>query len=217
MKFLFYLLLTSWSIHLQAQTREIAFKSHSGNMANFESVLHSDFFDGGDAGFGLPSSISSNEIDSVIYISATRTLVITKMFTRRFHEPVDSNRLIGRLRDTVKNDPLYANRHLLDSIRTVLKLRQENKNAGEIIFIGFDNKKKKLKETASKEEEKVSTFAAPLINVHDDNSSNPTSFQPFDKQLILLVMLIILCSAAAGWMATQLFRHKLPPSSPVEA
>lgn len=76
---LFIALLSLVSSSLLAQIKEIAFKSHSGNMMNFKITLstgpggENELFDSDNSNFGLPvpTDVKTYKLDSVIYVSDT--------------------------------------------------------------------------------------------------------------------------------------------------
>lgn len=55
-----------------SQTKKIAFKSHSGNSANYSFALRNNLFDMNCSNFGqAPRFIKTAKLDSVIFISDT--------------------------------------------------------------------------------------------------------------------------------------------------
>ena len=198
MRNLFTFIVCLFSTCLLAQTKEIAFKSHSGNMKNFKSVLdNGEIFDTDNSNFGLPAprDESSYKLDSVIYLSDSVSVMVTSEYRRPYNKPKVTPKLYKRGKDTVYNNPLFKRQYSLDSIKNEL-----NKNGNyinpinKVIFVGFDNKK-----TKSKTKENI------IIPSFTDNNNN----SPFDKQLVWILALIFTLSLAGGWLSWKLYQPKL--------
>ena len=82
MKHFFILLLIATSASLSAQTKKIAFKSHSGSAENFAIALENGLFDmdGSDFGQAPDREIRSAQLDSVIFVSDSVTLLVTSVY-----------------------------------------------------------------------------------------------------------------------------------------
>lgn len=206
--FLFIVALASVNC-LHAQTREIAFKSHSGNMANFSDAATHHFFGTDNADFGLPENPITQFLDSVIYISETKTLLVIRQYNRRYNEPLDSMRFQFVRHDTVYRDPLYSQVHSLDSIRQVLKAQGWYKNkVRSIVFVGYDNKKPKKnavktnQETPQPPQQNSTAIVSQGSNGNDDNT-------PFDSQVYLTAGIIILLSLSGAWISWKLYQPRL--------
>lgn len=216
MRQLFIVLLVMISSNLLAQTKKIAFKSHSGNMNNFHIALENELFDTENANFGLPPDVKTYQLDSVIYISETAAVLVRKEYSRPFHHPKDSARLQRVRKDTLRNDPLFSKKHALDSIRAILKTHGKYTNpVSDVVFIGYDNKittKKKDKEK-NKENEKVKNKESkvenntiiPFVSTGDNNNNN----SPFDIQLALILGTILFLSLLGGWLSWKYYQPRL--------
>jgi hypothetical protein len=184
------------------QTREIAFKSHSGNMQAFKLAVQNGLLDESD--FGLPpSEVYSYRLDSVIYISESLAIIISTQFVREFSTPADSAKFFRVKKDSVYNSQIWSQRHSLDSIRTVLK--EENyyinsKNLNKVIFVGYDNKKPALKQ----QKPKANVIPAVTTIQGNNNDSLPGATMPstvFDYQLLFMIAAIFLVSFVGGWVS----------------
>src|SRR5690348_14474249 len=92
-----------------AQTKLIAFKSHSGNMANFSIALENELFSNEESNFGNPPFKTVRKLDSVIYLSPTAVILIKKEYRYPWSTySKDSIEFIGTERDTVYNDLLFS-------------------------------------------------------------------------------------------------------------
>jgi hypothetical protein len=208
MRQLFLALLSFASINLLAQTKEIAFKSHSGNMDNFKIALENDFFGSEKSDFGLPSPVETYLLDSVIYISEKMSVVVKKVFRREYNEPKDSTRFLGVYKDTVYNDPLFSKKHSLDSIRNVLKNTGFYSNlVNKVVFIGYDNKKGKAAKKGKNSNEVKLEQNIILPVIINDNSNNNNS--PFDPQLVVMLGSILALALLGGWMSWKLYQPRL--------
>jgi hypothetical protein len=187
-----------FSTALEAQTKKIAFESHSGSPENFNISLTNDLFDSDNSDFGLPTpkEVKTYKLDSVIFVSDTVSVVVKKEYSRLFTAPKDSAKFTQTLKDTVYNDPLFARKHSLDSIKTVLKTDGQYINpARKVVFIGYDNNK-----PADKKQNIL-----PLVITDDPPNNNP----PFDMQLALMLGTILLLSLLGGWLSWRFYQSRL--------
>jgi hypothetical protein len=154
------------------QTQKIAFKSHSGDPANFSSALENDLFEMEEAGFGLPEY---KVLDSVILIGDSAAVLVTKK---------DNSSAKSRLkRDTLRSNPLFLKTNSLDSIKKDIHHVFWFSNKVETVkFVGFDS-------TPVKEKKNIIPYAGTFNN---DNN------RPFDGQVIWITAAILLLSVLAG-------------------
>ena len=189
------------SATLPAQTKKIAFESHSGNMENFNSAPGNELFDKGESDFGLPASKTAYKLDSVIFISDTISVLVSKEYTRPWGAKSDSlDKLIGVKKDTIYNDPLFSRKYLLDSIKKIMDKRGTYETTSKTKFVGFDNKKSGIKKSGDKQQQLI-PFA--ITNDPPDNHS------PFDRQLTMALGLILLLSLLGGWLSWKLYQPRL--------
>ncbi|MCY7311024.1 MAG: hypothetical protein LH619_09610 [Chitinophagaceae bacterium] len=185
---------------LMAQTKEIAFKSHSGNMNNFSIALGSELFDSGESNFGLPAptDLKTYKLDSVIYVSDTVSVIVIKEYRRQPLQPKDSAKLWRTGKDTLYNDPMLGRKHSLDSIKTVLKITGNYINpVDRIVFIGYDNKK-------NKDNKNQKNNILPVSFTGDDNNNSP-----FDMKLLLMLGTILVLSLFGGWLSWKFHQPRL--------
>ena len=188
------------STALQAQTKKIAFESHSGSPENFNIALANELFDSDNSDFGLPApkDIKTYKLDSVIFVSDTVSVVVKKEYSRLFTAPKDSAKFTRTVKDTVYNDLLFARKHSLDSIKTVLKTDGQYINpVRKVVFIGYDNNK-----PADKKQNIL-----PLVITDDKPNNGP----PFDMQLALMLGTIMLLSLLGGWLSWRFYQPRLQP------
>jgi hypothetical protein len=205
MRFLFILLLSVAGTGLLAQTKEIAFKSHSGNSENFKTTINSDLFDNEDGGFGLPAptKVKSYKLDSVFYVSDTVSVIVIREYERKDFETEQKARLVATRKDTLYRDSLLGNKHQLNKIKTSLgQLGYYTNPVNETVFVGYDNKDEKKKKDKNKEKEnKELLFPATVIS--DPGNS------PFDDQLLLMLGAILALSLLGGWISWRFYQPKL--------
>lgn len=144
--FIAFLCLAAFSV--KAQTKKIAFKSHSGNMANFHAALENDLFETDHSNFGhAPQrNVVTAQLDSLIFVSDTMAILVTSEYCTRTdwvtEKPVTDPKLWKAGREVALNHPLFSRQHSLDSIKKVIAEKYNFKNPVEkVIFVGYDNKK----------------------------------------------------------------------------
>lgn len=194
------LLLVSLAVtKLEAQTKEIAFKSHSGNMKDFKTSLNQQLCENEDGGFGLPAptKVKSYRLDSVFYVSDTVSVIVIREYQRQERDPIGAAKLVRVSKDTLYRDSLLGHRHSLDSIKTVLgRLGYYVNPVNEIVFVGYDEKPVKK----NKRKNNV------LIPVSFDNGSGNS---PFDLKMEWIVGSVLLLSLFGGWISWKLYQPRL--------
>jgi hypothetical protein len=190
------------STHLRAQTKKIAFESHSGNPDNFNLTLNNEIFDNGESDFGLPANKTAYKLDSVIFISDTVSVLVSKEYSRPWSAISGSqDKLVGTKKDTIYNDPLFSRKYMLDSIKNMINKRGDYETTGKTKFVGFDNKKKVEKKTTDKPQLQLIPVAF--------TSDPPDNHSPFDMQLTLILGLILLLSLLGGWLSWRYYQPKI--------
>jgi hypothetical protein len=202
MRQLFFAILSLVSTCLLAQTKKIAFESHSGNPDIFNIALTNELFNNNESDFGLPANKKAYKLDSVIFISDTVSVLVSKEYSRPWSARSDSmDKLVGVKKDTIFNDPLFSRKYLLDSIKKMIDNRGLYETTNKTKFVGFDNKKTGIKKSGDKPQQQLIPFA--ITNDPPDNHS------PFDMQLTLALGLILLLSLLGGWMSWKFYQPRL--------
>lgn len=156
-----------------AQTKKIAFKSHSGSAENFSIALENNLFDMENSNFGNPVY---KELDSVILIADSVAVLVSHLDTDPITNP--------RKKDTLRSRSLFSRKTPLDSVKKGLKREfWFHSSVDSIKFIGF--------ETTPPEKKKNN--AAPVMGVNNNGNQGP-----FDGQAFLIIGLIVFLSLAAG-------------------
>ncbi len=183
-----------------SQTKKIAFKSHSGNSANYSFALRNNLFDMNCSNFGQAPDrfIKTAKLDSVIFISDTAAILVTSSTCR---ETADNRITVWKEgREQANNHPLFSKQHSLDSIKKVIKQYYYFKNPIDSVkFIGYDNLKTSSSGSSSSENYKKEN-AFPVAGSNDQEP--PRSNYP-----LILISLLALLSLTVGlfsWKIHQL-------------
>lgn len=184
-KYLFIINLIFFTNVVFAQTKLIAFKSHSGNMENFKNAYEDNLFDLPNANFGAyyEPTVKEAALDSLIYLNDTAVIMVTSNYCIR--EFSKKYRAWRPGKDTVYNHPLFCKKHALDSIKDVLKTSYNFVNSMDTVkFIGYDN----LKKVKSKRKQKgfINGF---FFDNNNNNFNLPSIFISIFLASILFVLL----------------------------
>jgi len=174
-----------------AQTKLIAFKSHSGNMKNFSDAMGNNLFDDGTSNYGQAPEryVKTAKLDSVKFISDTVSVMFTSECTVDYYKRDTTLWKAGK--DTVYNHPLFTKKHSLDSIKKVLKRDYYfRRTSHETKFIGYDN----IKDSCAVDQ----NIIVPVSVKSDNNRQNP-----LNDQLPLLIGGIALISLFAALISNR--------------
>lgn len=177
MKKLLLLLACAYSLALQAQTRLIAYKSHSGAAENFSVFINEHLFDADESNFGLPPSVV---LDSLILVKKNVAVAVT-------HHGTEGSSYYKKY-DTLRSKKLFNRKTPLDTLKKNIRqlIRFENP-ADSVHFVGFGN-------TAPDGRKENRLF---YISHKDDR------YNPFDGTAVSISLLILLSSLLAGTAAWQ--------------
>lgn len=139
MKIVIYIAACLFSITGYAQTKLIAFRSHSGNNANFRTAVEKDLFDIGNSNFGL---VEREKVDSVVKVSGTRIIII-----RKFYGSIDK---VQRDTLTKANAGDFFAAASVESFKKALRKKYQRATSYNTTFIGFDSKFKTSKNAPQK-------------------------------------------------------------------
>lgn len=100
-------LLIFCEVELNAQTRRIAFKSHSGSESNYKQMLENHLFNHELSNFGVgPEPMVQNaHLDSIIFLPDSKVLMVTSYACKWRYSRESSVWRAGR--DTVYNHPVF--------------------------------------------------------------------------------------------------------------
>lgn len=140
------------SLSMQAQTKMIAYKSHSGNTADFLNSVFKDIFDVNDANFGVAPErfVFNSKLDTVIFIDENKSVIITSKFC---HEYISNDTTVWKPgKDTLIDHSVFIISNL-DSIKSNLKNYYFfRNNIDSVVFLKYDAKKKSYKNITPKKE-----------------------------------------------------------------
>jgi hypothetical protein len=196
MRLLIICLICLTSNSLLAQTKVIAFKSHSGNMANFKIALEENLFDIDNSNFGQAPQrdVKTAQLDSVIFISDSVTLLVTSEYCKRQGQDEKEARLWRPGKEKLINNPLFSRNHSLDSIKGVISQEYGFRNSvDKVVFIGYDNKSGKHKDN---------NLLPVFVSPNDNNQS------PFGPQFIFIISLVLVFSLLAALITWKYFQRK---------
>ena len=192
--------------NLLAQTREIALKSHSGNMKNFKVTLTNELFDEvSDFGLPAPTSVKTYQLDSVIYVSDSVSVIVIREYRRLDDQPKESAKLFRVGKDTLYRDPLLTNKHSLDSIKRVLgKLGYYVNPIKSVVFVGYDNKSKAPQPTPAPQQEQEKNIVPVPVMIEAPGSGN----SPLDGKFFGMLGAILLLSLMGGWISWRSYQPR---------
>ncbi|MFI5172954.1 MAG: hypothetical protein ACHQFW_11215, partial [Chitinophagales bacterium] len=119
-KFFALLICFSLALHLNAQTKKIAHKRHSGNEATFLIALKTNDFVIANSNFGLAPGMEymGKTLDSVISISDSTTVFVTHQTWPLTNN--SSNDTLVQIRDTIYSAQIISPTMSLDSVKTII-------------------------------------------------------------------------------------------------
>ena len=188
--FISQLLMLTILFQLSAQTKMIAYKSHSGCAANFKKAIDDNLFDMGESNYGLgpATRYTLKKLDSVVYLNDSTALVKYSEGTMNcYFTPPSKAQLLAQCQHwNSTTDTLYhANikkKKEVKAIKEILKKNQYDNPIDSVAFIGFDgagNHKKKA--------------SAGILGTSDRNDG-----PPFDKTFLWLGAGLLLTTIATG-------------------
>ncbi|WP_177764830.1 LPXTG cell wall anchor domain-containing protein [Flavobacterium sp. I3-2] len=133
-----------------AQTKLIAFKSHSGNSVDFTNSVSEDFFDSNLSNLGdvIRRGVINSKLDTVIFLDEHKSVIVTSEFCREFHTNDTTDWKPGK--DTLIDNPVFIISNL-DSIKSNLKNDFYFRNdIDNVVFLKYDAKKKTYKNVTPK-------------------------------------------------------------------
>jgi hypothetical protein len=132
------------SITAFAQTKLIAFRSHSGNNANFRTALENDLFDLSNSNFGY---IATVQIDTVIMVSNNKIVVLKK---RYYEGSRGGPQYFYRETLTRANaSDLFAATNM-QSLKAAVRKKYRGAEVDSVRYIGFTKKFKSGKNSRQK-------------------------------------------------------------------
>jgi hypothetical protein len=186
------------------QTKMIAFRSHSGSDENFRIALENKLFDTDASDFGAAPerTIVTAQLDSVIFVSDSLTILVTSQFcTNTFwgRDETKGNPVCWKAgREMVCHNLLFSRNHSLDSIKKIIKEQYYFRNKVEkVVFVGYDNDNNRCKED-SNYNKKVPVNYLDITPAGLSGGGNDQS--PFDAAFFGILGLIFFLSSAGAFL-----------------
>ncbi|SHG34470.1 hypothetical protein SAMN02787100_3856 [Chryseobacterium sp. OV279] len=154
MKTIYILFALSISTFIFSQTKLIAFKSHSGNSADFNSAVSEDLFDANASNLGIVPKryVTDARLDSVIILNDEESVLVTS--SARKIVPEGTKRVWEPGREVVRNHALFSKKNI-DSVKNVLKKDYYFVNdMDSVVFVEYDQQNKSYKEVKPVKEAK---------------------------------------------------------------
>jgi hypothetical protein len=178
-------------------------------MDNFNIVLENKLFNEERSNFGNPPFRTIYYLDSIVYISRSAAVLINKEYRFPWGGSKDSAEFIRIKKDTVSTGPLSSGKHLLDSIRHLIKANSfseyETKNT---VLAGYDNKKKpgKKKDMPKNDNKSKEKNIFPIVTTVNDDTGNNS---PFDAAMVKALAGIFLLALLGGWLSSKFYNFRL--------
>jgi len=175
---------------LNAQTKKIAFESHSGSAENFNIALSNNFFETDDSNFGLPSHKNVYKIEKIIFISDSQSVLVSKVYDRPFDALNDSSDIfINKKVDTLTGSNMFNKKVPVDSLKKLLKYYDKYEINEKTKFINKGEKRSKQK-----------------IFISNNNDAGNTPFS--GSQWAFLITGILFFALIAGWITWRMYYLK---------
>ena len=171
-----------------AQTKKIAFRSHSGNANQFHSALEDRTGDTEHSNFGVAPDpiVKTAQLDSVILLCDTAAIMVTSEYCRNRRTTKDQETRWRAGKDTVYRHPLFNSHLPLDSIRLILETQYHFRNSPDkVVFIGFE-------EPITMNRRKNEAVFAGFKSDHQD---------PMNNQFVIITSLIFGLALLGGGIA----------------
>ncbi len=165
-------------------------------MANFKIAREENLFDMDNSNFGQAPQrdVKTAQLDSVIFISDSVTLLVTSEYCKRQGQDEKEAKLWRPGKEKLINNPLFSRNHSLDSIKGVIAQEYGFRNSvNKVVFVGYDNKSGKYKDN---------NILPVFISPNDNNQS------PFGPQFIFIISLIFVLSLLAALVTWKHFQRK---------
>ncbi|PQA94497.1 hypothetical protein B0A69_08505 [Chryseobacterium shigense] len=146
MKTIYILFALSISNFLFSQTKLIAFKSHSGNSADFNTAVSEDLFDANASNLGIVPKryVRDARLDSVIIVNDNESVLVTSSAQKRVPDGV--KRVWEPGREIVRNHALFSKKNI-DSVKQVLKRDYYFVNdMDSVVFVEYDKENKSYRQ-----------------------------------------------------------------------
>ncbi len=193
--------LSFWAIFaftnlVQAQTKFISYKSHSGNKRNFNTALSRNLFSIGESNFGMAPQrmVRNSKLDTVILVSEKKAIMITSEYCH-YEDYGGGDRSNGMLwgagKDTVYDHPVFNSGKSISEIKRTLKQEYFFANPiDSVVFLGFDGEY--YKETPKKI--KVKSIPREVIKQKERQEEIPNTETPKKSSSLFMIFVLSIFS-----------------------
>lgn len=149
LSFLAVLLLFTTS-QVNAQTKLISYKSHSGDMKYFEKsiVENSNNTNYSNLGIRPERYVTSSKLDSVIIIDDEKSVIVTSKTCKMTDFDVTQKWRPGR--DTVYNHQVFSDKNIENMKKTLKETYNFQNDIDSTVFLKYDKKTKEYKPISTK-------------------------------------------------------------------
>lgn len=198
--FLSFLAIFAFTNLIQAQTKFISYKSHSGNKRQMKVAMSSNLFSIGESNFGMAPQrmVRNSKLDTVILVSEKKAIMITSEYCH-FEDYGGGDRSNGSLwnagKDTVYDHPVFNSGKSVTEIKRTLKQEYFFANPiDSVVFLGFDGEY--YKETPKKTNQKsVQKDRIQQQLANPESPTNDTSRQPTSLFMIFVLSIFsVICN-----------------------
>lgn len=198
--FLSFLAIFAFTNLIQAQTKFISYKSHSGTKRQMKVAMSSNLFSIGESNFGMAPQrmVRNSKLDTVILLSEKKAIMITSEHCH-YEDYGGGDRSNGMLwsagKDTVYDHPVFNSGKSVTEIKRTLKQEYFFANPiDSVVFLGFDGEY--YKETSKKTNQKsVQKDRIQQKLANPESSTNDTSRQPTSLFMIFVLSIFsVICN-----------------------
>jgi hypothetical protein len=133
------ILCSLFSYILQAQTKLIHHRSHSGSDENFKEQLVENTITNSNLGVAPTHIVRTARLDSLIFVNDSTAVMITSRFCKDDYAVGEEPSKWRAGKDTVRRHPLFCKQHQLDKIKRTIKNDYNFNDVINIKYIGYDN------------------------------------------------------------------------------
>lgn len=149
LSFLAVMLLFS-TAQINAQTKLISFKSHSGDMKYFENSIIESSYNTNYSNLGIRPEryVTSSRLDSVIIIDDDKSVIVTSKTCKMTDFDISEKWKPGR--DTVYNHRVFSDRNIETMKKTLKEKYNFQNDIDSTVFLKYDEKTKEYKPFSTK-------------------------------------------------------------------
>lgn len=165
LSFLAVLLLFS-SSQINAQTKLISYKSHSGDMKYFEKSIIENSYNTNYSNLGMAPEryVTNSKLDSVIIIDDKKSVIVTSTFCKVRRSENPEKWKPGR--DTVYNHQVFSDKNIENMKKTLKEKYNFQNDIDSTVFLKYDKKTKEYKPISSKR--KIKTAEIKSLESKED-------------------------------------------------